>query len=700
MLVRVSVNNLSFKVKNTVSILEACQHVGFTIPRFCYHELLAVAGNCRMCLVEIENSPKPAASCVSQIVANIKIFTETPLVKKSRENVIEMLLRNHPLDCPVCDQGGECDLQDQARLFGNNYSRLSSFKRSVDNKVLNTLIKTVMNRCIHCTRCVRFNTEIAGLKTLGVLGRGKKSEIGLYTTTETGSLSSEISGNVIDLCPVGALTSKPYAFLARPWELRSCSNIDLTDGLGSNIFIHFKNSKVFRVVPKKNEFLNKGLISDKTRFFYDSLSENKALKSNNLLKLPSYFSHLKANKNKVIVVDDASLSIENLIFLKSLQFHDSKVCVRSTNSNKDCSMNNFYINKTSSLNKTLLKSFTTYFILISINLKVESSIINAHVRSKFKQDKLESLSFFKSSSQSFPLRFASFNLQHFLNFLNGHDSFTSSIIFKSKNVSVIVGEGFNNKVSSYELIANYLNKLNKSISVVSLNLKSNTEFSKRFKFPLLTPKDLIQKQNIFSFNLEDTTNTYAHLNTTLWKKEFKKNKHFFLYTTLIRCNYLKKIKKYDYWFNPYKNSSNFLLHKTKWKTWPSSQDYEENGGFVNLEKRPQKSVKVITYSKSKVLALPQLFSKVFNANKILSLKTVRFSTLFNCLENPTNFDLLTQKFIYSVCFSNKVEKTYVYNYPNKSVLEDFYMSNLLSKNSSTLSKCSRELRKKSFNFNS
>jgi uncharacterized Fe-S cluster protein YjdI len=699
MLVRLSVNNLDFKVKSTLSILEACQHVGFTIPRFCYHELLAVAGNCRMCLVEIENSPKPVASCVSLVVANIRVFTETPLVKKSRENVIEMLLRNHPLDCPVCDQGGECDLQDQARLFGNNYSRLSSPKRSVENKVLNILIKTVMNRCIHCTRCVRFNAEIAGSKTLGVLGRGKKSEIGLYATNmDTGSLLSEISGNIIDLCPVGALTSKPYAFLARPWELRSCSNIDLTDGLGSNTFMHFKNAKVFRVVPKKNNSINKSLISDKARFFYDSLIENKLLKHSCSLTLPPH-SALDVGVDKTIVVDDASLSVENLLFLRNLQFADPYVRIRSLNPNKTNSVSNFYVNQHYSLNKTLLKSFTSYIILISINLRVESSIINAHVRSKFKLDKMEAFSFFKASSQSFPLKFASFSLKHLALALNGRDELVSSTLLKRRNISLLIGEGFNNKVDNFDLVANYLNKLNKSISLVSLNLKPNTEFSKRFKLTALTPKDLILKQRVFAFNLEDTISTYAYLNSTFWKTEFKTLKASFLYDTLIGCTYLKEYTSYNYWFNPYKTNPGLSTDALLWKTWPSCQHYEESGVFVNMEKRPQKSVKVLGSVSGNLLPLPQLFSKIFNAPKILRFKTARFNSLFNCVENPTHFDHLAQTFVSRLDFSNTLEKTSFSRYPNKSILEDFYSSNMLSKNSPTLSRCSRELRKSSSNFN-
>jgi NADH dehydrogenase (ubiquinone) Fe-S protein 1 len=214
-MIKIEINNIEFWVDSNISVLEACKYVGITVPRFCYHETLSVAGNCRMCLVEIGNSPKPVASCAFPVSNNIKILVDTPLVKKARENVIETLLLNHPLDCPICDQAGECDLQDQTKTFGGDFTRYVYNKRGVEDKNCGVLIKTIMTRCIHCTRCVRFGSEIAGVDILGTLNRGGSTEIGNYVSTD---FNSEISGNVIDLCPVGALTSKPYAFKARPWE--------------------------------------------------------------------------------------------------------------------------------------------------------------------------------------------------------------------------------------------------------------------------------------------------------------------------------------------------------------------------------------------------------------------------------------------------------------------------------------------------
>jgi NADH dehydrogenase (ubiquinone) Fe-S protein 1 len=231
-MVTVIINGVEVLVDKNSTVLQACESIGIEIPRFCFHERLSVAGNCRMCLVEIEKSPKPQASCALPVMNNMKIFTDTPLVKKAREAVLEFLLINHPLDCPICDQGGECDLQDQAMIYGSDSSRFYEYKRGVENKNIGPLVKMIMTRCIHCTRCVRFMSEVAGLGDFGTTGRGNSTEIGTYIEK---NLNSELSGNIVDLCPVGALTSKPYAFKARPWELTSFDTLDISDGLGCNI---------------------------------------------------------------------------------------------------------------------------------------------------------------------------------------------------------------------------------------------------------------------------------------------------------------------------------------------------------------------------------------------------------------------------------------------------------------------------------
>lgn len=265
----VYINKKKIEVKDwSYTVFQLCESLDIKVPRFCYHDKLSIAGNCRMCLIEVESSPKPLIACATSLNKGMSILTNSILVKKARENVLEFLLINHPLDCPICDQGGECDLQDQSLIYGSDKGRFSEVKRSVEDKDLGPLVKTVMTRCIHCTRCVRFMEEVAGNAVLGTMGRGKDTEIGTYLKS---SLSSEISGNVIDLCPVGALTSKPYAFTGRPWELHHVESIDIYDSLLSSIRIDVKGSEIMRILPKQNKNINEEWITDVIRFNYDGL---------------------------------------------------------------------------------------------------------------------------------------------------------------------------------------------------------------------------------------------------------------------------------------------------------------------------------------------------------------------------------------------------------------------------------------------
>lgn len=265
---KIIINGKTILADKNQTILQACEKIGLYIPRFCYNEALSIAGNCRMCLVEIEKSPKLMPACAIKIANDMKIYTKTNLVKKTRESILEFLLINHPLDCPICDQGGECDLQDQALVYGSDRGRFYEYKRSVQDKNAGPLIKTIMTRCIHCTRCIRYATEIAGIEVYGTTGRGKNMEVGTYISN---LFNSEISGNVIDLCPVGALTSKPYAFTVRPWELKNIETIDLFDALGSNIRVDIRGSELMRILPKANNKINQQWISDKSRFAHDGL---------------------------------------------------------------------------------------------------------------------------------------------------------------------------------------------------------------------------------------------------------------------------------------------------------------------------------------------------------------------------------------------------------------------------------------------
>ena len=333
----IKVDGTLVEVPDYFTLMQAAEAAGAEIPRFCYHERLSVAGNCRMCLVEVKGGPpKPQASC-AMTVKDLRpgpngeppeMFTNTPMVKKAREGVMEFLLINHPLDCPICDQGGECDLQDQAMAYGVDKNRYAENKRAVEDKYIGPLVKTSMNRCIHCTRCVRFTTEVAGISEMGLIGRGEDAEITTYLEQ---ALSSELQGNVIDLCPVGALTSKPYAFHARPWELTKTESIDVMDAVGSNIRVDSRGREVMRILPRVNDAINEEWISDKTRFIWDGLKSQRLdrpyVRVNGKLKPASWDEAFKAvagaikasgGGNKVGAIAGDLASVEDMYALKAL----------------------------------------------------------------------------------------------------------------------------------------------------------------------------------------------------------------------------------------------------------------------------------------------------------------------------------------------------------------------------------------------
>ena len=278
---KIIIDGKELDVPAEYTLLQACEAAGAEIPRFCFHERLSIAGNCRMCLIEVKGGPpKPTASCAMS-VRDLRpgpkgeppvVETNSPMASKARHGVMEFLLINHPLDCPICDQGGECDLQDQAMAYGVDTSRYHENKRAVENKYIGALVKTSMNRCIHCTRCVRFTTEVAGVSELGAIGRGEDMEITTYLEK---AMTSELQGNVVDLCPVGALTAKPYEFHARPWELSKTESIDVMDALGSAIRIDSRGREVVRILPRINEAINEEWISDKTRHVVDGLKTQR-----------------------------------------------------------------------------------------------------------------------------------------------------------------------------------------------------------------------------------------------------------------------------------------------------------------------------------------------------------------------------------------------------------------------------------------
>ena len=388
----VVIDGKKVEVEPSLTIIQACEKIGIEIPRFCYHERLSIAGNCRMCLVEVVGGPpKPTASCAMQI-KDLRpgpngepphIKTTSPMVKKAREGVMEFLLINHPLDCPICDQGGECDLQDQAVAYGVDFSRFREPKRAVEDPDLGPLVETHMTRCISCTRCVRFSTEVAGITQMGQIGRGEDSEITSYLAK---SLNSELQGNIIDLCPVGALTSKPYAFSARSWELEKTDSIDVMDGLGSNIRLDCKGREVMRVLPRNNDDVNEEWISDKTRFVFDGLRRQRLdkpyVRKNGRLVAVGWDEALDIAQNEITgkkfaaVVGDLA-STESIFALKQL--------TKSLKGNYECRVDGGYLpisDRSGYVGNAEISELENcdQIILIGTNPKIESPVFNARIR--------------------------------------------------------------------------------------------------------------------------------------------------------------------------------------------------------------------------------------------------------------------------------------------------------------------------------
>jgi NADH-quinone oxidoreductase subunit G len=386
---KVFIDNQEVEVPEGSTVFQACQASGTEIPHFCYHDRLAIAGNCRMCLVEVENAPKPVASCAYPVQEGMKVFTSTEKVHKARKGVMEFLLINHPLDCPICDQGGECDLQDEAMAYGFDRGRYSEAKRAVEDKDMGPLVKTNMTRCIHCTRCVRFLTDVAGTEELGALGRGEHMEI---MPIIENSFSSELSGNIIDLCPVGALTSKPYAFTARSWELQETPSIDVHDALGTNIVIHTKGPEVMRIVPRLNESINEEWLSDKGRFSYDGLKRQRLdhpyIRINGKLEKASWKQAFYSLKERIQALNPSSIAavaggmadVESMLLLKELM-------LKLGSPHFDCradgaeyiSSNRFYYTFNTTIEGI---GDSDCCLLIGTNPRIEAPVLNARIRKR------------------------------------------------------------------------------------------------------------------------------------------------------------------------------------------------------------------------------------------------------------------------------------------------------------------------------
>jgi NADH-quinone oxidoreductase subunit G len=446
-MVKLTVDGQEIEVPPGTNVLQACEHAGREIPRFCYHERLSVAGNCRMCLVEVKpGPPKPMASCALPVAEGMQVFTDTEMVRNGRRGVMEFLLINHPLDCPICDQGGECDLQDQSMAYGGDHSRYAENKRAVKDKNFGPLVKTVMTRCIQCTRCIRFASEIAGTDQLGAVARGENMEVTTYIEQ---ALHSELSGNLIDICPVGALTSKPYAFVSRPWELRKTDSIDVFDAVGTNIRIDTRGTEVLRVLPRLHEDVNEEWMADKGRFAIDGLKRRRLdrpwLRVDGRLRPATWTEAFDAIAAKVKQVPGERIGAivgdqcdaEAMVALRDLM-------VALGSPNMDCRQDGalhrigrreFYL-----FNTTIAGiEEADAVLLIGTNPRHEAPVLNARIRKTWINNRLPIAAVGKPADLTYPVEWLGQGLDTLHGLLDGSHAFAKTLA-DAKRPMIVIGQ--------------------------------------------------------------------------------------------------------------------------------------------------------------------------------------------------------------------------------------------------------------------
>jgi NADH dehydrogenase (ubiquinone) Fe-S protein 1 len=670
-LVEVFVDDVSIKIPAGSAIIQACEKANVSIPRFCYHQKLAVAGNCRMCLVQVEKAPKPIASCAFPVAPGMRIFTSTPMVKKAREGVMEMLLANHPLDCPICDQGGECDLQDQAMAYGSDRGRYIFPKRAVEDKDFGPLISTTMTRCIHCTRCVRFANEIAGASELGTSGRGNDMQIGMYIDKP---LKSEMSGNVIDLCPVGALTSKPYAFKARPWELKKTESIDVMDAIGSNIVVGSRGVEVMRILPRLNDQINEEWINDKTRFAFDGLARQRLLSPmvkgpDNTFKEVSWKEALEAIAEGLDGISGGQLSVvagkftdaETLVAAKDLfnqygTFNyrlDVPGLCNGTRNNPDFRSN--YI-----LNSQIQNiESSDAALLIGTNPRHEGSILNVRLRHAYLNNNL-SVGVFGEKSD------LSYKYEHLGDDLKSLERVTKHPFFKklmsAQRPVIIVGSGVIDHEACggvYEIIAKLVQKVPNLVkqdwngfNVLQRDASMVAALDVGF-FPSVKSTPVSESKFVYLLGADENINEIP-------------NDAFVVYQ--------------GHHGDAGAHRANVIL--------PGTAYTEKSATFVNTEGRAQ-----ITRTAVSPPGLAREDWKIIRALSEVVGKTLAYDDVIELRErmydiSPTLIGLgvverssFTSLGLSSVPSSSSVE-------PFRNIISDFYLTDIISRHSSTMAQCS------------
>lgn len=668
-------NDFQYTINNKLTLIQACLKNKVDVPRFCFHEKLSIAGNCRMCLVEDLKQVKPVASCAINVSGGMSVYTNTLKVKKARESVLEFLLANHPLDCPICDQGGECDLQDQSIVFGSDRGRFYEFKRSVEDKDCGPLIKTIMNRCIHCTRCVRFSKEVAGVNVLGVTGRGSKMEIGFYIEN---LMRSELSGNIIDLCPVGALTSKPFAFTSRPWELKSYNSIDIFDNMNSNIRIDVRGTKIMRILPRVNQSINEDWITDKVRFSYDGLRrqrlydpmilfkkafvkiswkktftvlKNILIKSANLtnyLPLSSYIGDHLDIEALFMIKRFSSLSGSNYILNTGNLISDNRIVYSANTQLEDLSKSDICV-------------------LLGLNLRLQLPLLNSKIRQIAVKNETPVYLVGYNSNFNYYVKHISTSTVSLLNIIEGSHWLSSKLSKRFSKRPVL-----------------FLDDLFLSSALVNQFLRNTFLYTNLFSFDWV------------GFNLISSRSSHFSINELNFRSVNNQNKATLTQPVKWLLNYdLAVLKTNSYYiYQGHHGDVNASLANL---VLPSTSFIEKNSIYANMWGVVQKTKKV-------------LFSvgnsrddwKIVNAIiEVLGFNSKKINTSFDLialiskispfvLYKATNFNIWENSLLNAFAF---------FHFKNGvSFINNYYVGDVITRNSKIMSLCANKFKLSSYNF--
>jgi len=673
---KITIDNKEIEFENGMTVMQACELANVEIPRFCYHDKLSIAGNCRMCLVEMDKSPKPIASCAMPATEGMIIKTNTNLVKSARKGVMEFLLINHPLDCPICDQGGECDLQDQALHYGFDKSRYEENKRAVNNKYMGPLVSTIMTRCIHCTRCVRFSTEVAGVDDLGLLGRGENAEITTYLEK---TIRSELSGNIIDLCPVGALTNKPYEFKARPWELKKTESIDVFDAMGSSIRIDSIGKTVLRVLPRLNEQINEEWINDKSRFAIDGLTKQRLdkpyFRKNSKFEVVNWNTALSIilteinnrNKNKTLALSGKFTDIETLYSAKSF--------LNSIGSSfYDCRYDNaqFIKNQRDSyiFNSSIQKLDDADVILIvGSNPKWEATVLNARIRKAYINNNCKIGLIGEAIDLTYKYEHLSKSIDYLNDILNDQSKFCA-VLKKAKKPLIIIGTSAIN-FSDGQDVLKVCAEIAKKYQIINNNFNGLNILQQDIS--RVGALDIGFYNNFFDFDYNNSLIQHIHN---------YKPVVFLLGLDEIDLSILKDsfVVYLGHHGDASANIADIIL--------PTPAFPEKSSTFVNMEGRVMqttKSFNPINESKEEwkiFRALSDQFEKKLIFNNLNELRQ-EIITKFHFLKE---INLLPRLLLSNFGLPNKIEnRDLEYN------IKNFYMTDSISRSSVTMAKCSKEI---------